>query len=93
MVDVFKTCQSGRACLSQEGEKLAVFSGACVGKDALVEVAEDYDTSAGETVISTDSITSVKELKGIGKRWVLSSRDVRVVKITFEGSNVDDGSL
>jgi hypothetical protein len=35
----------------------------------------------------------VKELKSIGKRWVLGSSDVRVVKITFEGSNVDDGSL
>ena len=79
--------------MSQEGEELAVFSGACVGKDALVEVAEDDNTSASETVVSTDSITSVKELKGIGKRWVLGSGDVRVVEITFECSNVDDGPL
>lgn len=70
-----------------------MFSGACVGKDALVEVAEDDDTSASETVVGTNSITSVKELKGIGKRWVLGSGDVCIVEITFEGSNVNDSPL
>lgn len=61
-----------------------------VGEESLVEVAEDNDAGFGQTVVSSNSITSVVELEDIGDGRVLGDSFVDSKELIFLGSDIDD---
>ena len=78
------------AGLDQPRDEHSLLRRARVGQNDVVEVAENHDAGFGETVVSSDCVTSVEELEHISHGGVLSDGRVRGVELALEGTDVDD---